>query len=236
MSTIAGSQGSPTGASSSHRGDGLNVIALVSGGKDSFFSLLHCLANGHRVVALANLYPPPPAPPPSPSTGRQGRRSDDQGVGADTAAEPRPADHGSTSGGGLAAGAAGANASELSQRMDSVSEAELGILDTEEVDLNSFMYQTVGHQVIPLYAAATGIPLYRQPIAGGAAQSGKDYACSTAVASSTDGTLPGSETRPKDETESMVPLYLPLRPPTRRPTLSLRVPSSAHTSALASNP
>lgn len=36
----------------------LNVIALVSGGKDSFFSLLHCRANGHRVVALANLHPP----------------------------------------------------------------------------------------------------------------------------------------------------------------------------------
>ena len=44
----------------------LNVIALVSGGKDSFFSLLHCLANGHRVVALANLYPPtPPASTPA---------------------------------------------------------------------------------------------------------------------------------------------------------------------------
>ena len=36
----------------------LNVIGLISGGKDSFFSLLHCLANGHRIVALANLYPP----------------------------------------------------------------------------------------------------------------------------------------------------------------------------------
>lgn len=35
-----------------------NVIALVSGGKDSFFSILHCLANGHRLVALANLHPP----------------------------------------------------------------------------------------------------------------------------------------------------------------------------------
>ena len=36
----------------------LNVIALVSGGKDSFLSLLHCFAQGHNVVALANLYPP----------------------------------------------------------------------------------------------------------------------------------------------------------------------------------
>jgi diphthine-ammonia ligase len=40
-----------------------NVVALISGGKDSIFSILHCLANGHRVVALANLYPPPAARP-----------------------------------------------------------------------------------------------------------------------------------------------------------------------------
>ena len=36
----------------------LNVIGLISGGKDSLFSLLHCQANNHRVIALANLYPP----------------------------------------------------------------------------------------------------------------------------------------------------------------------------------
>ncbi|KAK6587402.1 hypothetical protein PZA11_000692 [Diplocarpon coronariae] len=39
----------------------LQVIALISGGKDSFFSILHCLQNGHQVVALGNLYPIPPA-------------------------------------------------------------------------------------------------------------------------------------------------------------------------------
>lgn len=37
----------------------LNVIALISGGKDSLFSILHCLANGHHLIALANLHPPP---------------------------------------------------------------------------------------------------------------------------------------------------------------------------------
>jgi diphthine-ammonia ligase len=36
---------------------GLKVIALISGGKDSLFSILHCLANGHEIVALGNLYP-----------------------------------------------------------------------------------------------------------------------------------------------------------------------------------
>ncbi|KAL1890252.1 hypothetical protein Sste5346_008406 [Sporothrix stenoceras] len=89
----------------------LNVIALISGGKDSFFSLLHCMAHGHNVVALANLHP------------------------------------------------------ETIDAKD----------DEDEEDLNSFMYQTVGHQVLPLYAAATGLPLYRQPILGHAVQSGREY-------------------------------------------------------------
>ncbi|KAL6868425.1 DNA-binding protein SMUBP-2 [Trichoderma novae-zelandiae] len=84
--------------------ESLNVIALISGGKDSFFNLLHCIRHGHRIVALANLFP----------------------------------------------------------------------AATEE-DLNSFMYQTVGHEVIPLYAAATGLPLYRQPIRGGALHHERDY-------------------------------------------------------------
>ena len=91
--------------------ESLNVIALISGGKDSFYSILHCLHHGHRVVALANLHPP--------STG-------DGGVGT-----------------------------------------------TE--DVNSFMYQTAGHQLIPLYASSTGIPLYRHPISGTAVQSGITY-------------------------------------------------------------
>ena len=36
----------------------LNVVCLISGGKDSLFSILHCKKNGHNVVALANLHPP----------------------------------------------------------------------------------------------------------------------------------------------------------------------------------
>lgn len=34
-----------------------NVIALISGGKDSIYSILHVLEQGHNVVALGNLYP-----------------------------------------------------------------------------------------------------------------------------------------------------------------------------------
>jgi len=108
-------------------GESLSVIALISGGKDSFYSILHCQANGHRVVALANLYP--------------SREAEGDGPAL---ADRRTRD-------GLKAG------------------------DESETDLNSFMYQTVGHQIIPLYAAATGLPLYRQPIVGTAVHRGLSY-------------------------------------------------------------
>lgn len=47
----------------------LNVIGLISGGKDSLYSLAHCVQNGHKIVALANLYP---ADAKSSSTGKEG--------------------------------------------------------------------------------------------------------------------------------------------------------------------
>ncbi|KAL2134026.1 hypothetical protein VTI74DRAFT_1190 [Chaetomium olivicolor] len=147
---------------------GLGVIALVSGGKDSFFSLLHCRANGHRVVALANLHPAlpqqqlhqgklgPPGETSSISTPGGGTVAADQDATTTTTITPAALplqDHdGGVSGNEVTAAA-----------------------DEDEHDLNSFMYQTVGHQVIPLYAEATGIPLYRRAITGGATQHGKEY-------------------------------------------------------------
>lgn len=104
----------------------LKVIALISGGKDSLFAILHCLANGHTIVAIANLHPP--------------------------------------------------------LLPDSI--------EAEE-DLNSYMYQTVGHTVIPLYEEALGIPLFRQEIAGSAVNTNRDYSAPQ------DG---------EDETESLIPL------------------------------
>jgi diphthine-ammonia ligase len=109
---------------------GLNVVALISGGKDSFFSILHCHANGHQVVALANLHPPV----------QDGEQSE---------------------------------------------------------DIDSYMYQTVGHSVIPLYEQALGLPLYRQEILGAAVDQNKSYASPVAAAAAEIS---------QDETESLLPL------------------------------
>ncbi|KAK4546057.1 hypothetical protein LTR36_002194 [Oleoguttula mirabilis] len=107
----------------------LKVVALISGGKDSLFSILHCLANGHDVVALANLHPP------------------------------------------------------LQHDEESVE------------DMDSYMYQTVGHAVIPLYEEALGLPLYRQEIIGTALNQDKSYHPDDDVAEAGG-----------DETESLMPL------------------------------
>lgn len=188
---------------------GLNVIALVSGGKDSFFSALHCLENGHRLVALANLHPPsPPPPPPLQASGPSSGAAVEKvvSVGYDAVASGRTVDAGlarlelgrpsSTAhieGDSTARPGCGEGASEDAEQEEDEEEEE-----EEETDLNSFMYQTVGHQVIPLYAEATGLPLYRRPIVGGAIQSGRDYS----VATGGD----AEEAEGEDETESMIPL------------------------------
>jgi diphthine-ammonia ligase len=119
----------------------LKVIALISGGKDSFFSILHCVANGHELVALANLYP----------------SSDDPNADGE--------------------------------------------------DINSYMYQTVGHSIIPLYGKALGIALYRQPIVGSHANSNREYAPQVVISDSEHVSLESAGTTQRgDETESLVPL------------------------------
>ncbi|KAK3693821.1 hypothetical protein B0T22DRAFT_52532 [Podospora appendiculata] len=261
---------------------GLSVIALVSGGKDSFFSILHCQANGHRVVALANLHPGTlPGSGPVPGLG-----SDAAGVGATvpvtvtvTGAGAGP-DAGGASSSSSSSTAAAALPAATVDRAPAVIPATAGTApeltsdiatrdggesllgqrqaageghgdhdpsvesagghdyddggqdeqqDEDEHDLNSFMYQTVGHQVIPLYADATGIPLYRRAIVGGAGHHGKDYYSHRAPSSSkvsadvienraSGAASPSSDTKAEpevrgadddddgDETESMVPL------------------------------
>lgn len=72
----------------------MKFVALISGGKDSCFNVLHCLKQGHELVALANL---------------------------------RPA-------------------------------------DSTQQELDSYMFQTVGHDIVPCYSQCTGLPLFRKEI------------------------------------------------------------------------
>ncbi|KAK9333224.1 hypothetical protein V1520DRAFT_332976 [Lipomyces starkeyi] len=92
----------------------MKTVALVSGGKDSCYNILHCIKNGHEVIALANLHPPP-----------QSIFNDED---------------------------------ELIHEMD------------------SFMYQTVGHSVLNLYSDCFEIPMYRAPITGSSVTTELDYA------------------------------------------------------------
>ncbi|AGO13708.1 AaceriAGL164Wp [[Ashbya] aceris (nom. inval.)] len=73
----------------------MKFVALVSGGKDSCYNILHCMKNGHELVAFGNLHP----------------------------------------------------------REEKVQE------------LDSFMFQTVGHEIVSYYGKCTGLPVFRQEIA-----------------------------------------------------------------------
>lgn len=72
----------------------MKVVALVSGGKDSTFNMMQCIAAGHEIVALANIVP-----------------------------------HSKT-------------------------------------EIDSFMYQSVGHEAIDLIAEAMDLPLYKKETLG----------------------------------------------------------------------
>lgn len=115
----------------------LHVIALISGGKDSLYSILHNLKHGHQIVALANLSP-------------------------------------------------------LSSEKLEKSKSGENYHEVEMADMDSYMYQTIGHSIIPLYEEALGIPLYRASIKGVAVNQAKDYEHRT--------------TEEADETESMTTL------------------------------
>ncbi|KAI8880057.1 hypothetical protein K501DRAFT_325209 [Backusella circina FSU 941] len=84
----------------------MKIVALVSGGKDSCYNMMQCVANGHEITAIANLKPP----------------------------------------------------------------MQLG-----KDELDSFMYQTVGHDAIHFYAECMDVPLYRQDILGSSIIQSSDY-------------------------------------------------------------
>ncbi|GFT87989.1 diphthine--ammonia ligase [Nephila pilipes] len=71
----------------------MKVVALISGGKDSCYNMIQCVAHGHEVVALAHLQP-------------------------------------------------------------------------KQDEMDSYMYQSVGHNALSLYAAAVELPMFQQSIEG----------------------------------------------------------------------
>ncbi|CAI8024347.1 Diphthine--ammonia ligase [Geodia barretti] len=82
----------------------MRVVALISGGKDSCYSAMQCVAAGHTLVALANLQP-----------------------------------------------------------------------EGKEEELDSYMFQTVGHEAVELVAHAMGLPLYRATTSGRSKGRGLQY-------------------------------------------------------------
>lgn len=48
-------------------------------------------------------------------------------------------------------------------------------ITVESDELDSYMYQTVGHHAIDLYAEAMALPLYRRTIRGRSLETGKMY-------------------------------------------------------------
>lgn len=83
----------------------MKFVALISGGKDSFFNILQCKLNGHQLVALANLHP----------------------------------------------------------------------ADKRNDEIDSFMFQTVGHSVIDYYEECVGVPLHKRAITGGSTNVALEY-------------------------------------------------------------
>lgn len=123
----------------------MKVVGLLSGGKDSCYNLIHCVQQGHELVALATLAPP-------------------------------------------------------------------GSKD----ELDSYMYQTVGHDAVHLVAEAMQLPLYRREISGTAIDQRSEYGSRTAAAaaaasssSSSSSSTPG--TSQKDETEDLYHLLMDVK-------------------------
>lgn len=136
----------------------MRVVGLVSGGKDSLYNLQQCVAHGHTVVCLANLYPEPLAAP-------------------------------------AAAVAAAADAATAAAEGDTGSEHGTAAVDADATvvhELDSYMFQTVGHTAIDAIAAAMGVPIVRRAFRGKAVQTGVQYLTDEASA--------------EDEIESMLRL------------------------------
>lgn len=90
----------------------MQVVALVSGGKDSCYAMMECVRYGHEIAVLAHLHPP----------------------------------------------------LELSP---------------EDAEIDSFMYQSVGHNVVSMIAESMELPLVTETIIGTAVTQEIDYRVTT---------------------------------------------------------
>lgn len=100
-----------------------------SGGKDSCYNMMQCVANGHEIAAIANLKP-------SSQSGKGNRR----------------------------------------EAVTPLYVCWTQLIATLQIDeLDSFMYQTVGHDAIHLYSECMQVPLYRREILGESVLQGSDY-------------------------------------------------------------
>ena len=126
-----------------------NVVALISGGKDSLLSVCWCRALGHEVVAVANLVP-----------GWEGREEEDKEGGGGGG-------YGDVRRGGRKGGRVG-DEDEDEGTVAVGDKRDSDNVDSDDVD--SYMYQTVGHALVPLIAEALGVVLYQGEIwiSGGA--------------------------------------------------------------------
>ena len=88
----------------------MKIAALISGGKDSIFTIMHCQSQGHEIVALGNLFP----------------RLDKEG------------------------------------KEEEKKEGK----ENEKKEIDSWMYQSIGSELIPLLAECIGLPLIRKEILG----------------------------------------------------------------------
>lgn len=127
-------------------------------------------------MALANLHPP-----------ERGHRSAVEELGTATDATESNAIH-----------AEGSNITNERTSAHDASSADIQKESAEETDLDSYMYQTVGHSVIPLFASMLGLPLYRRAIRGTAQDASREYSPMIGHADSSSVGI--------DETEDLLPL------------------------------
>jgi len=64
--------------------------------------------------------------------------------------------------------------------------SSLGPAALESDELDSYMYQTIGHTLLPLYAQCLGLPLYRRAITGGSVNTQLDYGFSEGLGDETE--------------------------------------------------